>query len=216
MFAVLVPLKRPDRAKTRLARSGVADHQHLAVAFARDTIAAADASPLVEGVWVVTDAADLVPPHAHHLPDEGAGDLNEALARAAAILGSSRPGLGIAALCADLPALSSADLTEALSSSDQRSFVADAAGTGTTLLVAGAGVDLMPAFGEGSAQRHTDSGAVALTSPLSTLRLDVDTAEDLERARSVGVGPNTLAALAESVTTKTMGDPPAGEPPIVV
>jgi len=47
MFAVLVPLKRPDRAKTRLAKSGVAEHQRLAVAFAWDTVAAALGSPLV-------------------------------------------------------------------------------------------------------------------------------------------------------------------------
>ncbi|MGN6722911.1 MAG: 2-phospho-L-lactate guanylyltransferase, partial [Marmoricola sp.] len=140
MFAVLVPLKRPDRAKTRLARSGVAEHQRLAVAFAWDTVAAAAASPLVEGVWVVTDAADLVPANAHHLADRGEGDLNQALARAADELRAAYPSLGIAALCADLPALASDDLTDALAAvTETRSFVADAEGTGTTLLVAPAG-----------------------------------------------------------------------------
>lgn len=195
MFAVLVPLKRPDRAKTRLASSGVADHQRLAVAFAWDTIAAALASPLVAGVWVVTDAAELVPPAAHHLPDEGAGDLNRALAAGAQAIQEAQPSLGIAALCADLPALTAIDLTEALRSAGQRSFVSDAQGSGTTLLVVAAGGSLAPAFGENSAHRHTESGAVALTGALSTLRLDVDTAEDLERARSVGVGDHTARAL---------------------
>lgn len=199
MFAVLVPLKRPDRAKTRLARSGVAEHQRLAVAFAWDTIAAAAASPLVQDVWVVTDAADLVPADAHHLPDEGDGDLNQALARAAAAIRRTQPSLGVAALCADLPALNPADLTEALKASGAaRSFVADAAGTGTTLLIAPSDTDLDPAFGEGSAGRHADSGATPLTASLITLRLDVDTAEDLERARAVGVGDHTLRALAET------------------
>ena len=196
MFAVLVPLKRPDRAKTRLARSGVAEHQRLAVAFAWDTIAAASASPLVAGVWVVTDAAELVPANAHHLPDQGDGDLNRALARAAEAIQAEQPSLGIAALCADLPALTPTDLTSALAAiGRQRSFVADAAGTGTTLLVAPAGTPLTPAFGEGSAHRHSEGGALALTEALSTLRLDVDTAEDLERARSAGVGEHTQQAL---------------------
>lgn len=200
MFAVLVPLKRPDRAKTRLARSGVAEHQRLAVAFAWDTIAAAVASPLVDGVWVVTDAAELVPANAHHLTDEGEGDLNQALARAAASIRRSQPSLGIAALCADLPALVSGDLTAALAASGQdRAFVADSAGTGTTLLIAPASIELAPAFGEGSAGRHADSGAVALSGRFATLRLDVDTAEDLERARSVGVGRHTQQALAADV-----------------
>lgn len=198
MFAVLVPLKRPDRAKTRLARSGVAEHQRLAVAFAWDTIAAASASPLVAGVWVVTDAADLVPPNAHHLPDHGDGDLNRALDHAAQAIRETQPSLGIAALCADLPTLTSADLTQALDAiGGHRSFVADVAGTGTTLLIAPAGTRLAPAFGVGSAERHAGSGALALVNPLQTLRLDVDTAEDLEHARSVGVGPHTRQALAD-------------------
>lgn len=192
MFAVIVPLKRPDRAKTRLALSGVVDHQKLAVAFAWDTIAAALASPLVVGVWVATDAADLVPPGASHLPDEGEGDLNRALASAALRLD---PAFGVAALCGDLPALVPADLTAALTAATQRSFVADAAGTGTSLLVAPAGVALAPAFGVGSAVAHAASGAVPLTGDLLTLRLDVDTAEDLARAAAVGVGPQTRALL---------------------
>lgn len=198
MFAVLVPLKRPDRAKTRLAQSGVAEHRRLAVAFAWDTIAAAAASPLVAGVWVVTDAPELVPDGAHHLADEGEGDLNLALSRAAATLAKTNPSLGIAALCGDLPALVADDLTKALASSDRRSLVVDAAGTGTTLLVAPAGVDLAPAFGLNSASRHTKSGATALADALPTLRRDVDTAADLERAIALGIGPHTRRALSAS------------------
>lgn len=195
MFAVLVPLKRPDRSKTRLAQSGVADHQRLALAFARDTIAAAASSPLVAGVWVVTDAPELVPAGARHLADQGAGDLNMALSRAAAVLRETQPALGIAALCGDLPTLTPEDLNEALTACDQRSFVADAAGTGTTLLAVPAGADLAPAFGPNSARAHAASGATALTGDLLTLRRDVDTAADLERAIALGVGAHTQRAL---------------------
>lgn len=199
MFAVLVPLKRPDRAKTRLAQSGVTDHQRLAVAFAWDTIAAAAASPLVHSVWVVTDAADLVPPGARHLADEGDGDLNRALARAADAINHTHPSLGVVALCADLPALATRDLTEALSGLENRCFVADSEGTGTTLLAVPPGVSLAPAFGGGSARRHELSGALPLTPALPTLRLDVDTADDLERAIAVGVGAHTQRALEASL-----------------
>ena len=198
MFAVLVPLKRPDRAKTRLARSGVVDHQRLAIAFAWDTIAAAAASPLVAGVWVVTDDADLVPAPARHLADEGDGDLNRALARAAEMIRQRYPDLGIAALCADLPSLATEDLSRALAAVERRAFVADSAGTGTTLLATAAGVDLEPGFGEGSAGRHESSGAIPIPLPLPTLRLDVDTADDLRHAVAVGVGVNTRRALAHA------------------
>lgn len=195
MFAVLVPLKRPDRAKTRLARSGVAEHQRLAVAFAWDTVAAAVASPLVAGVWVVTDSSELVPTNALHLPDEGGGDLNRALVIASQTIRSLHPSWGVAALCADLPALASGDLTDALRACEQRSFVADVAGTGTTMLVAPAGVELTPEFGEGSAARHAESRATPLAAALPTLRLDVDTADDLAHAIDAGVGQHTLHVL---------------------
>lgn len=198
MFAVLVPLKRPERAKTRLAQSGVEDHQRLAVAFAWDTIAAAAASPMVAGVWVVTDAADLVPKGAHHLADQGSGDLNRALSCAADAVQNQHPSWGIVALCADLPALRTEDLTAALQSCQQRCFVADAAGTGTTLLATPPGVPLSPAFGEGSAARHEANGATPLAAALPTLRLDVDTADDLARAVNAGVGQHT-ATVTESL-----------------
>jgi len=94
--------------------------------------------------------------------------------------------------------LTSDDLTEALESAGtRRCFVADTEGSGTTLLIAPPGADLAPAFGENSAHRHAESGAIALAGPLLTLRLDVDTALDLDHARSRGVGDNTARILAE-------------------
>ncbi len=76
-----------------------------------------------------------------------------------------------------------------------RWFVADAAGTGTTLLAAGPGVELEPHFGAGSALRHEESGAMPVRAELASLRRDVDTEEDLAAARELGVGEHTARAL---------------------
>lgn len=187
---LLVPVKEGAAAKTRL-RADV-DRRELMTAFARDAIAAARQSALAE-VVVVGDPSlgDL---GLTVLPDSGGG-LNAAL-RAAARIAAGGP---VAAMLADLPCLRTEELDAALGSaleSGERCFVADAAGTGTTLLVAPAG-DLDPRFGVDSARRHFESGARALSDPLPTLRQDVDTAEDLARAVRLGVGLGT-AALLES------------------
>ncbi len=76
-------------------------------------------------------------------------------------------------------------------------MVADAAGTGTTLLTAAPDVPLRPAFGGGSFQRHVSAGAHAVTGvALAGLRRDVDTAADLDDACRLGVGRHTGAVLA--------------------
>ena len=77
-------------------------------------------------------------------------------------------------------------------------FVADTEGTGTTLLTAADGSRLDPRFGHRSRARHAASGAVELvTGPLASLRRDVDTEVDLHDARRLGLGPRTLAVLAQ-------------------
>ncbi len=188
---LLVPVKDGAATKTRLEVG--ADRRELMRAFARDAVAAARESSLAD-VVVVGDPslADLGVPV---LPDAGAGDLNAALRSAAAGLPAGGP---VAVMLADLPCLRSSELDEGLAAALRhggRCFVADSAGTGTTLLVAASG-DLDPRFGVDSARRHLESGAHALTDPLPTLRQDVDTAEDLERALLLGVGPATTALLA--------------------
>jgi 2-phospho-L-lactate guanylyltransferase len=104
-------------------------------------------------------------------------------------------------------------LTAALRAAQQagpsrRSFVADAAGTGTVLLAATPVAGLEPCFGVGSAAAHMASGAVALDGPWSSLRRDVDTAADLAGALRLGLGPRTAALMAPG--------PPPVEPAAVV
>jgi 2-phospho-L-lactate guanylyltransferase len=198
-FVVLVPVKALSAAKTRLGLDG-ASTRLLMRAFAEDALATVVQSPLVARVVVVSNEAgigrglDL-----EVLRDEGAGDLNQALAIAARRVRSAHPALGVAALCADLPCLVEPDLTRALIGGvGPRWFVADAQGSGTTLLAAVPGTDLEPHFGAGSAAHHAASGAVAVAAGVPTLRLDVDTTADLEQAVALGVGARTAEALAVS------------------
>ena len=192
-WAVVVPAKRLALAKTRLRpvteALGRAGHDELVLALRADPVAAAIACPAVGSVLVVTDdpaaggvvreLGALVVPDA---PDRG---LNPALEHGATVAGAA----AVAALSSDLPALRPAELEAALRAAESapRCFVADAHGTGTTLLTAN-GVALDPRFGVGSAAAHRASGAVALDGRWPGLLRDVDTRADLDAAGTLGVG----------------------------
>jgi 2-phospho-L-lactate guanylyltransferase len=210
---LLVPIKSLSQAKTRLrgaADDGQADlvaHARLAVALIRDTVAAARAAAGVHQVLAVTSdpevtavlAADGVPVLADR-PDRG---LNAALAYGAEVLRARRPARPIGALQADLPALRTGELADALASASlafradvaRRAFVSDAPGDGTTLLVCAPDTALDPRFGPGSARAHELSGALRLAGDWPGLRRDVDTPADLRAAAAIGLGPATRAAL---------------------
>jgi 2-phospho-L-lactate guanylyltransferase len=203
-WTLIIPLKPLVRAKSRLsdtADDGV--RPGLALAFAQDTVAAVTACPCVVDVVVVTDDAragrELAALGARIVPDTPGAGLNAALAHAAAVVRSRRPDAALAALNADLPALRSAELTRVLRAAGEfpRAFLPDAAGVGTTLLSAAPGTPLQPAFGGPSRARHTASGARELTlRDVDSVRLDVDTGDDLRAALALGVGPRTSAAAA--------------------
>lgn len=196
-FVVLVPVKDARDAKSRLGSVGDERRMDLMAAFARDAIAATRATDGVD-VHVVGDPEALAHLGVPVLIDRGEGNLNRALARAADEVGG--PATGVAALLADLPCLRPSDLAAALDEARERggrAFVADAAGTGTTLLAAAPGVPLDPHFGVGSAAAHAASGAVPLTAALPSLRLDVDTTDDLAAALRFGVGTHTARVTAD-------------------
>jgi 2-phospho-L-lactate guanylyltransferase len=226
-WVLVLPLKPLSAAKSRLrgAVPGVG-HGDLVLAIARDTVRAALACPAVSRVLVVT--ADRVVAEAvtalgaEHIPDTPDRGLNAALrhgARAARSTvgpavdpGTAGPGVAgpraaetgpVAALTADLPALRPAELADALTAAAElpgRGYVPDAAGTGTVLLTAPAGVPLSPAFGIDSATAHARSGATALAGPWPGLRRDVDTAADLAAAAALGLGRSTAALIGPQVS----------------
>ncbi|HEX5403407.1 MAG TPA: 2-phospho-L-lactate guanylyltransferase [Pseudonocardiaceae bacterium] len=206
---LVITVKSLRRAKSRLlgaADRGIGDraaHETLALALVRDTATAALATPNVRKVLVVTSdptvadtlAADGVAT-TPDLPDLG---LNAAVAHGAELLRLADPNATVGVLQSDLPALRSEELAAALTeSAGRRAFCADRQGTGTTLLIAPAGTALDPRFGPGSAAAHTESGAVLVGVDLPTLRCDVDTAEDLTLAATMGVGRHTAAVIGMS------------------
>jgi 2-phospho-L-lactate guanylyltransferase len=201
-WGVVVPVKRLALAKTRLGAYGDALRESLALAFAADVVAAAQQCPLVVAVLVVTDdvraAAALSAQGARVVGDDPDAGLNPALAHGADLLRAGDDALAVATVSSDLPSLRPTDLAVALGAvpAGARGFVADAAGTGTTLLAASAGAGLAPSYGPGSARRHASSGAVRLEGT-DALRRDVDTPADLRTAVRLGVGPHTRALLAE-------------------
>lgn len=197
-WGVVVPVKHLDLAKSRLAAYGEAARRELALAFAVDVVSAALGCAAVREVLVVTDDARaaqvLLAVGARVAPDGPDAGLNPALSHGAELLRAGDPWLGVVTLSADLPALSPADLAAALAAvpSGGRAFVADSAGTGTTLLAASAPADLLPSYGPGSSGRHLRSGAVQLPGT-AALRRDVDTPADLRAAVALGVGASTAA-----------------------
>lgn len=200
MWSVVIPVKRLPDAKSRLAPLPAADRAALALAFASDTVVAATASPLVAAVFVVTGdarvARRLGALGARILPDDAPDGLNGAVESGRARALAEDPRHRVAALTSDLPGLRTGDLTDALSAApDGRAFVADAPGSGTTLLLSDAQGTLCARFGVDSRYAHEASGALLLAGAGRSLRRDVDTMEDLEDAMTLGVGAHTAAAL---------------------
>ncbi|MDN5857945.1 MAG: 2-phospho-L-lactate guanylyltransferase [Pseudonocardia sp.] len=209
---MVVPVKPLGAAKSRLrgaADQGIGEpsaHARLALARAHDTGAAVRGAVRVGRLVVVSSdplvAAELAAVGVEVVPDGPAAGLNEAYRHGARLLGSARP---VAALQADLPALLPAEMDAALAAAwavfaggAAAAFCADAAGSGTTLLVAAPGRELDPLFGIDSAARHRAAGAVELVGDWPGLRRDVDTADDLRAAAELGLGAHTRCVLAPS------------------
>jgi 2-phospho-L-lactate/phosphoenolpyruvate guanylyltransferase len=230
-WTVLLPVKVLARAKSRLAVLAGERRRELALALAADTVAAVVACPEVARVVVVTsdpvagpllaglgaiivadEPADLsaslgplgtagaTAPGV--LGELGVQDaLNAALRHGAALAARRWPRTGLAALTADLPALSPAELALALRTASaapgRAVFVPDAAGIGTTLYAVPPGGEFRPLFGGASRARHAASGAVELhLEHAAGLRRDVDTPDDLRAALTLGAGPSTTAVAA--------------------
>ena len=196
-WTLIVPARGAPHGKSRLA---VPRREHLARAFALDTIEAALGALPASALLVVTND-DLLGPYAaaagaRVVPDPGAG-LHGAI-RAAGRL--TVPGSALGVLLGDLPALRPEDLRAALRACQvhPRAFVPDRAGTGTVLLTVYGSV-LESSFDPGSAARHQAAGFERLPLPLPRLRTDVDVRDDLEAVLALGCGRHTAAALAGAV-----------------
>ena len=201
-WVVIVPVKSTEIGKSRLT-DAAPDRAVLARALALDTISAAAAATAVERVIVVSEDPDIAAAvrrmRGVEVVREGdSRGLDAAIATGAAAAGPDSPR---AALLGDLPALRPFDLDTALEAAEavERGVVADAEGEGSTLVTARAGATWISAFGEDSFSRHKLLGCTPLDVPAdSTLRRDVDTAEQLAAASALGLGERTAAVLASS------------------
>jgi 2-phospho-L-lactate guanylyltransferase len=176
-WTVIIPVKPAAIGKSRLGLG-----PEVARGIALDTIAAVLRCDAVDRVIVVTSDRAFRPPGAEVLLESAPTGIDAAVAAGAALAGIDVPR---AALLGDLPTLVPGELSAALSlaAGSIRSFVADHEGTGTTLVAATPGVELVTAFGTDSAARHRAMGLEELELPAaSSVRLDVDTPEQFARA----------------------------------
>lgn len=197
----LVPVKNLTVAKSRLdVAPGV--RRALAAAFATDTVAALLATSGVRAVVVVTDDREMAERLAHlgaRVVPDPLGDLNGALAHAAAATEEHWPGTATVAVCADLPAATprSLELLLRLAPAED-AFVADAEGRGTTMLLSPTPTRFRSSFGPASRAAHRAAGMQDLSAHEQVedgLRRDVDTLADLRSALALGAGPATTAAV---------------------
>lgn len=198
-FVVLVPVKAPALAKSRLVGLPGYRRAVLARSFALDTLTAALAASPVVAVYAVTADADFARSAmalgARQAPD--GRDLNDALSSAARLVRAEWPQAMPVALCADLPALRPDDLSAALAMvhRDRGGLVADAERVGSTMYAAPYDA-FTPRFGSDSRRAHLAGGVEEITADLATLRRDVDDLDDLDAARVLGLGQHSRDALA--------------------
>ena len=201
--AAVIAIKPIEHAKSRLA---VPDplRRRLAWTMALDTLSALCRA--LPHVLVVSDQPALEARlrraglAVEVISESGHVGINSALTRGALRL-HAQGFTSILACVGDLPALRPESVARVLdaSRSHPRSFVADASGVGTTMLVAH-DVELAPQFQGRSAAAHHASGAMglgaeAIGSPVADARCDVDTEADLAAAIALGVGLATSALI---------------------
>jgi 2-phospho-L-lactate guanylyltransferase len=190
MWAV-VPLKSPERAKSRLAAVlGTAQRRHLFFALAEQVIRALRATRRIETVAVVTSDAE-VAAFARALgaqPIRQPGDFGTTCAFATAVhqLRSSNPA-GLLMIPGDLPLVSSAALERLIEAADAVPgivVVPDRRRQGTNALLCTPPDAIAPRFDGDSFAGHlaaaAAAGVAARVVEIEELALDLDVGEDLE------------------------------------
>ncbi len=202
-WGAVLPVKPLRTAKSRLGELGDDVRRDLVVAFLHDTLSAVIGAAATDSVVVVTDDVTLAET-ARRLGawsiTDGQTDLNASLVRGADEVLRRTPGSAVLASCADLPALRGSDLDAWLSVPCETSnaFVADAAGSGTTMLRSLALSGFTPAFGHGSRAAHERLGISDLSGAAAPgLRHDVDTPRDLAAVAGLRLGERTRWVLTK-------------------
>lgn len=201
----VLPVKPLGQAKSRLRSAFGSATEQLALAMLQDVLLAAREADQIDDIVLLTNDAKAaragVELGARTLPDGPDRGLNPALRWADLQLRRARPTSALMVLPMDCPATTAADLNGFvlfLKRSQQRCFVADHLGIGTTVLGAPAGSALDPRYGTHSCADHVASGAHRIAAnSWPRLAADIDTAVDLAQTEEhFGLGPHTTAWLA--------------------
>jgi 2-phospho-L-lactate guanylyltransferase len=206
----VVALKPMELAKSRLGSLAAPLRRRIAWTMAVDTLSALSAA--VDSVLVVSDQASLesrlrrLGLAVTVVAEPGRVGMNGSLTHGEQALRELGCG-SVLACVGDLPALRPGSVRRVLEASPPRgrTFVADASGVGTTMLLA-SDAPLEPHFQGRSAAAHRTSGALALTAemlggPVADARRDVDTEVDLVDAVHLGLGPATAAVIDPATGT---------------
>ena len=206
----ILPVKRFDAAKQRLGAAITdAERRDLIVAMLTDVLDAVSRSRMIDRVIVVTDEHDAAAIAAQH-GAQSLADSRDAGHSEATLLGiDAAMAAGarcVALLPGDCPLLDPRELDRVLTGHPEHyvTIVPDRHGTGTNALVLAPPDAMLPAFGEGSRDRHVGSareaGVPLAVEVLDSLALDLDTPGDivaLTTAIEMGRGGarNTAKAL---------------------
>jgi 2-phospho-L-lactate/phosphoenolpyruvate guanylyltransferase len=183
---ILVPVKRLDLAKSRIALPAE-DRRWVACVLALHTLSTAAAAVGGDSLTVVTadhEVSEAASALGAHVVDETFHDLNSALEQGLDEVALAWPTRPVAVLVSALPHVTRRDiqwLARVCCSSRGSGHVADMTGTGTTALVLSSGERPLMAFGPGSAQRFRSAGCAPLSTAPAGLRTDLDTVDDLHR-----------------------------------
>ncbi|MGH7691034.1 MAG: 2-phospho-L-lactate guanylyltransferase, partial [Gemmatimonadaceae bacterium] len=195
-------MKPLHHGKSRLAVT--ADlRQALSLAMALDTIAGVSASPAVGQVYVVSTDRTVqqrLGDTVHVLSREPAGGLNAAFGYGLMAARCNATDSPVALMMADLPAIRPREVSAALDYAGRTGRVrvlADASGTGTSVLCVALGAAVTLRFGGHSFIRHVADGATPIsTLGLQGIRQDVDDIGNLRTAITLGVGCETRRVLS--------------------
>ncbi len=201
-WAVLLPVKPPGKAKSRLALASDRLRTELVMAMAADVTAVALGCPRVALVLIVAESFDGLEPlqrmGATVVVDPAGTGLNSSLRYAAGLAAARNSAYGIASLVADVAAATVDQLTRTLdaAAATGTAFLPDSAGRGTTLVAARRWASFLPEYGLHSRRRHAEAGFTELRlDDVTGLRLDVDTVADLTAMAALGPGPMTRRVL---------------------
>jgi len=209
----IVPVKRLEAAKQRLAGTEAAPHRAALVrAMLADVLLGLNESRLLDRIVVVSGEPVAIEvaaeAGAEHLDDPGDGGHVEAAAIGVADA-LARGEDCVALIAGDCPLLEGTEIDRELDAQAPGvAVIPDRHGTGTNGLILSPPDAIRPAFGPGSRERHLaiarEAGVRCRIATVPSMALDLDTGEDL-RQLVLALGVDPARAPATTAAMKRLG-----------